>query len=166
MVEHPLLHRAASHFLMQTLPRVAADMALHDLANGRNPNHNRTKCPNDHAPSRRDLTRCPCRRQRVFARPRPRTDRGASTRSGWRRALRIRRPKIRQYTLRHNQKYAEISCHYFVALSRQVVSWKFDMPQIEFGTHLVTEHSMDSKSRLLAVHRCAEPFSADRFLRT
>jgi hypothetical protein len=56
--------------------------------------------------------------------------------------------------------------HYFVALSRQVVSWKFDMPQIEFGTHLVAEHSRGSKSRLLAVHRCAELFFADRFLRT
>jgi hypothetical protein len=74
--------------------------------------------------------------------------------------------KIRQYTLLPQSEICgNISCHYFVPLSRQVVSWKFDMPQIEFGTHLVTEHSLDLKSRLLAVHRCAA-FSADRFLRT
>jgi hypothetical protein len=84
----------------------------------------------------------------------------------WRRAQRIRRSKIRHYTLRHNEKYEEMCCHYFVALSRQVVSWKIAMPQTKFGTHLATEFNGDSKSRSLAVHRCAELFSASRFLRT
>jgi hypothetical protein len=106
------------------------------------------------------------RRQRVFARPRPRTDRGASTRSGWRRAANSSTKDQEVHTTPQSEIYRNIFGHYFVALSRQVVSWKFDMPQIEFGTDLVTVHSTGSISRLPAVHRCAELFSADRFLRT
>jgi hypothetical protein len=105
--------------------------------------------------------------------------------SGWRRgSLRIRQSKIRQHSPRHNQKCSEIAGHYFVALNSQIVSWDSTCR----GAQLVTEHSMDSKSRFYAhefmrrerarlpssgtryatraVRRGAEPLSADGFLRT
>ena len=40
--------------------------------------------------------------------------------------------------------------HYFVALNSQIVGWN-STPQIESGAQLVTEHSMDSKSRIYAL---------------
>jgi hypothetical protein len=81
---------------------------------------------------------------------RKRTQQAAKEQMG-RAGLRIRRPKIRQHTLRHNQKSSEIAATISSPRINKIVSKGFDIPQIEFSVHLVTEHSMDSKSRFYAL---------------